>query len=124
MGKIEIDFRVVSNDTYDNAFKIMKEYQNAGMADKNSCIIFNGVRVPAGFYDKWEDSFKLYNSIIEKNPDGIKDSLPNNITEEEIFTMEGVIDYSYYQLHEERIDPDFLDQIIEDRRNKNKESVK
>ena len=42
----------------------MKEYQNAGMADKNSCIIFNGVRVPAGFYDKWEDSFKLYNSII------------------------------------------------------------
>ena len=123
MGKIEIDFRVIGNDTYDNAFKIMKEYQNAGMADKNSCIIFNGVRVPAGFYDKWEDSFKLYNSIIEKNPDGIKDSLPNNITEEELFTMEGVIDYSYYQLHEERIDPDFLDQIIEDRRN-NKVNVK
>ena len=40
MGKIEIDFRVIGNDTYDNAFKIMKEYQNAGMADKNSCIIF------------------------------------------------------------------------------------
>lgn len=124
MGKIAIDFRVIGDGTYDNAFKIMKEYQNAGMADKNSCIIYKRLRLPAGFYDKWEDCLKLYNSIVEKNLDGIKDSLPNNIMEEDVDSIEGAIDLLYYRLHKESIDDDFLDQIVEERINKNKESVK
>ncbi len=90
MGKIEIDFKVIQG-AYEDAFNTMKEYQKMGMADSNSKIIFNDAIVPAGYYDKCEDSFKLYTSILEKNNEGIMNSLPESITEEDAFAIVGDI---------------------------------
>ena len=53
----------------------MKEYQNAGLAGKDSKIIFNDVEVPAGYYESSEESFKLYESLVNGDLDEMIDNL-------------------------------------------------
>ena len=51
-------------------------------------------------------------------------SLPESITEEDAFAIVGDIDSSYYHLHDEKLNPDFLDQLSEAANNKSTGNVK
>lgn len=112
MEKVELIFKTLVGSTYDETFAIMKEYQNAGMAGKNSKILFNDVEVPAGYYDTCEDSFRMYNALVIGDLEEIKHSLPVGATESEIFAMESSIAKSYQHLHETELSPEYLDSLI------------
>lgn len=90
----------------------MKEYQNAGLAGKDSKIIFNDVEVTAGYYESSEESFKLYESLVNGDLDEIRASLPKGVAESEIFAMESSISKSYKQLHKTELSFDYLDSLM------------
>lgn len=112
MEKVEIQFKTVPGGTYEEAFGMMKEYQNAGLAGKSAKIIFNEVEVPAGYYDTCEESFRLYESIVGGDLEQIKQSLPKEVTEGDVFAMESSIAKSYKHLHNTELSPEYLDELM------------
>lgn len=114
MEKVEIQFKTVPGGTYNDAFGMMKEYQNAGLAGKSAKIIFNEVEVPAGYYETCEESFRLYESLVGGDLEEIRQALPREATEGDIFAMESSISKSYKHLHETELSPEYLDSLMSD----------
>lgn len=116
MEKVELIFKPTIGGTYEEAFGMMKEFQNAGMVGKNSKILFNDVMIPAGYYETSEESFGLYNALVGGDLDAIKASMPKKITESEMFSMESTVAESYKALHDSELSVDFLDELLENAR--------
>lgn len=112
MEKVELQFKTVSNGSYANTFNVMKKYQEAGLADKNSKIIFNNVEVPAGYYEVCEESFELYEALVSGNLEELRNSLPKEATPEEIFGIEASIVKTYKLLHDKELSSEYLDTLL------------
>lgn len=112
MNTVEIQFKTKTPGTYDNTFNTMKKYQEAGLADKSSKIIFNDIEIPAGHYDNWEDSFKLYEALVSGDQQEIEEALPKDITKEDMFSIELSIAKTYKSLHNKELSSEYLDTLL------------
>ena len=82
MYKVKIDFVCTgAGGSYYEAFDKLKKYQELGLADKHSGVVFAGVRTPAGYYDNADDSFAVHVAIIEDRLDLIEETFPENLDE-------------------------------------------
>lgn len=82
-----IDFNTMGNGDIQDVFISMKEYQKAGLADEHSNIIFNGVKVPAGCYEDFNQVFGLYNTIVTGEKENLSDYIPEDLTEMQLMTI-------------------------------------
>lgn len=78
-----VDFRVTDGDV-ENVFNVMKEFQKIGIADKKSKIEFNGITVPAGYLDSFEQFMEVYEGIDEYSHKKIISALPAGLSEAEV----------------------------------------
>lgn len=98
MDKVKIDF--VCKDpgaSYYEAFDKLKKYQELGLADKYSGVVFDGVRTPAGYYNNADDSFAVYVAIIKDRLDLIEETFPKNLDEFDAWMLSGDIAEEYYK---------------------------
>lgn len=82
-----VDFRVMGNGNIRDVFDSMKEYQYAGVADEHSNIIFNGVTVPAGYYDDFNQVFGLYHTIVTGETEQLPSYIPEGLTEMQLMEI-------------------------------------
>ena len=73
-----VDFRTTNNDV-ENVFNAMKACQQLGIADKKSKIEFNGVKVPAGYLDNFEQFIGAYEGIVNGTFDNIIDAMASGL---------------------------------------------
>lgn len=78
-----VDFRTTHGEV-EKVFNAMKEYQRMGIADRRSKIEFNGIRVPAGYLDDYEQFIGIYKGITYGKFSMIIDSLPCDLSEIEL----------------------------------------
>lgn len=108
MEKVELQFKTVPGGTFDGTFNTMKEYQNAGLAGRNSKIIFNGVEVAAGYYETWEKGYGLYEALVGGDLAEIKGALPE-VEENELLSLEASVSRAYQGLHQKTLSNEYLD---------------
>lgn len=77
-----LDFRVTSGSVKDT-FVSMKKCQELGIADREASITLNGICLPAGYYDEFEDYFKLYSAVIHMNVPAVIEYLPEDLSSNE-----------------------------------------
>lgn len=109
MNKVELQFKTLPGGSYDDTFTTMKLYQNFGIAERTSKIIFNGVEVAAGYYDTCGESFKLYTSLVSGDLEKIKKSLPKGVESTEVLDLENSIFRAYKGLHNIELSSEYLD---------------
>ncbi len=66
-----VDFSVRAGCDVGDVFKIMKKYQNVGLADEYSSITFNGLTLVAGIYDNVEEFMETYIGVRQNIRDDI-----------------------------------------------------
>lgn len=97
MDKVIIDFICKGPGvSYYEAFNKLKKYQELGLADKHSGVVFDGVRTPAGYYDNVDDSFAVHVAIIKDRLDLIEKTFPENLDEFDAWMLSGDIAEEYY----------------------------
>lgn len=113
-----VDFRTTHGDV-EKVFNAMKEYQKMGIADRRSKIEFNGIRVPAGYLDDYEQFIGVYNGIIYGKTSMIIDSLPYDLSEIELQNIFMVCDDEMKKLnpYSETITYDYCMNRYEERQN-------
>lgn len=75
MKSFSLDFRVRTGKDMFEVFDDMKKSQQAGFADKDSYIVLNNVRVPAGFLETGEQCYALYESIIKGDLEQLEETV-------------------------------------------------
>lgn len=113
MNKVELQFKTLPGGSYDDTFTTMKLYQNFGIAERTSKIIFNGVEVAAGYYDTCGESFKLYTSLVSGDLEKIKKSLPKGVESTEVLDLENSIFRAYKGLHKIELSSEYLDSLTD-----------
>lgn len=83
-----VDFCVDSGSVEDT-FSELKKFQSLGLVGKNSNIVFNGIRVPAGYCDDFFSFFKVYLAITSLDEDNVFDSVPEGLSSDEIYGFVG-----------------------------------
>ncbi len=87
MGKKNIaDIRVNINN-FETTFNEVKSLQALGIASKKTRLDLNGVKVPVRFFQKFEQFFGVYESILRDEYDLIIESLPDNLCKKDVFDL-------------------------------------
>lgn len=60
-----------------------------GLVDRNSNIVFNGIRVPAGYCDDICSFFTVYEAIASGDEDRVFASVPEDLSAKEIYNFVG-----------------------------------
>lgn len=74
-----LDFCVKCGSVIDT-FLAMKQCQELGVADREASITFNGICLPAGYYDEFNDYFRLYSAVLHINVSEVVESLPKDLS--------------------------------------------
>lgn len=81
---ISIDFNAKLGSNLDQAFAMMKNYQAAGLADKDSRIKLNGVYIAAGYLENVEQATMLYEAIVTGNQENLQAAIPTGLTSDQV----------------------------------------
>lgn len=118
-----VDFRVMGNGNMQDVFDSMKEYQNAGVADEHSNIIFNGVTVPAGYYEDFDQAFGLYHTIVTGETENLSNYVPEGLTEMQLMEIMYTTSEEMEKLGKAPISEDMQTAIIESKAVKNQKKI-
>lgn len=86
MKSFSLDFRVRIGKNMFEVFDEMKNFQQAGIADKDSCLVLNDIRVPAGFLENGEQCCAMHEAIINGDLKQLEDIVANvaDLTDNEL----------------------------------------
>lgn len=76
-----IDLSVKIGGDVKIVFTELKKLQEMGIADNSATITFNGVKLPAGYYENFEDCFNAYESIVAGDVERLITTIPDELDE-------------------------------------------
>lgn len=85
MKSFSLDFKVKPGSNMIEVFSQVKKYQELDLAGRDSGIVINGVRVPAGYLSTNEQCGIVFDSIINGNIESLENML---VADEEITPIE------------------------------------
>lgn len=116
-NNFEIDFRVSPSGNIMDTFAAMKSYQSSGVATKGSCIVFNGVSIPAGYVNDFEDCFGVYETIVSGESSSLNNFISNELTDLEASSFLNACSGEMEKLNRKGLDPAEIDDILIQRNN-------
>jgi len=74
-----VDLKMLPGGDANATFTQLKALQTLGIADTFSSITFNGITLPAGAFDTFEQYFQVYGAVASNNLSNIMSLLPANL---------------------------------------------
>ena len=110
-----VDLRVLPGGDVQTTFTQLKALQTLGIADTSSSIKFNGITLPAGAFETFEQYFQVHYAVAAKDLSNVMGLLPENLSPMALESILNSITRESQKVGAVGFTPEEIDGMVEER---------